>query len=114
MTQAEAAGPRWIIEGVYGWLAEVALPRATSLIWLDLPWEDCRAGLLQRGPWPGVDEAGFAEFLSWAEAYTSRRTSTSRAGHGRFFEAFAGPKTRLDSREGIGRLMAGLAEEKAE
>ena len=31
-----AAHPRWIMEGVYGWLAEVAMPRATALIWLDL------------------------------------------------------------------------------
>ena len=36
--------PLWIIEGVYGWLAEVALPRATALIWLDFPWNLCRAG----------------------------------------------------------------------
>ena len=44
-----AAGDGWVIEGVYGWLAEVALPRADTLIWLDLSWDDCRAGLLARG-----------------------------------------------------------------
>jgi len=32
-----ARQPRWIIEGVYGWLAAAALPFATSLIWLDTP-----------------------------------------------------------------------------
>jgi adenylate kinase family enzyme len=38
----EIAGkPQWIIEGVYGWLAAAALPFATSLIWLDLPWTMC-------------------------------------------------------------------------
>ena len=31
-------------EGVYGWLAEVAVPRATALIWLDIPWDVCREG----------------------------------------------------------------------
>jgi adenylate kinase family enzyme len=41
--------PRWIIEGVFGWLAEVALPKATALIWLDCPWSLCRAGVLVRG-----------------------------------------------------------------
>jgi hypothetical protein len=41
--------PRWIIECVFGWLAEVALPEATALIWLDCPWSLCRAGLLVRG-----------------------------------------------------------------
>ncbi len=75
MTREEAARPRWVIEGVYGWLAEAALPRATALIWLDLPWRECRAGLAARGPWPGVDEAGFVEFLTWAEAYGNRQTS---------------------------------------
>jgi len=38
MTLEVSTQPLWIIEGVYGWLAEVALPRATALIWLDLPW----------------------------------------------------------------------------
>ena len=48
----EIAGkPRWIIEGVYGWLAAAALPFATSLIWLDLPWSMCSEGLSRRGPW---------------------------------------------------------------
>src|SRR5665213_1597808 len=42
---AEAADePRWIIEGVYGWLADAAIPRATGLVWLDLPWSECLAG----------------------------------------------------------------------
>lgn len=31
LTLAEVAKPRWIIEGVYGWLADVALPRASRL-----------------------------------------------------------------------------------
>jgi hypothetical protein len=37
MVADATAESKWIIEGVYGWLAELALPRATSLIWLDLP-----------------------------------------------------------------------------
>src|SRR5438128_2838314 len=38
--------PLWIIEGVYGWLAEVALPRATGLILLDFQRSLCRVGLI--------------------------------------------------------------------
>jgi hypothetical protein len=38
MTLEVSTQPLWIIAGVYGWLAEVALPRATALIWLDFPW----------------------------------------------------------------------------
>src|ERR1700693_3885094 len=51
-----SARPIWIIEGVYGWLAEAVLPRATALIWLDFPWTLCRAGLLARGPRRGATE----------------------------------------------------------
>src|ERR1019366_10250702 len=36
-----ATAAAWIIEGVYGWLAEVALSRATSLVWLDLSLAAC-------------------------------------------------------------------------
>ena len=50
MVAAMAGKPRWIIEGVYGWLAEAALFRATTLIWLDMPWSICRESLAQRGP----------------------------------------------------------------
>jgi adenylate kinase family enzyme len=48
-----ATKPHWIIEGVFGWMAEVALPRVTALIWLDIPWNVCRESLVQRGllPW---------------------------------------------------------------
>ena len=44
-----ASAPRWVIEGVFGWLIDVAIPQATTLIWLDLSWQECRAGLLARG-----------------------------------------------------------------
>jgi hypothetical protein len=45
-----ASKSRWIVEGVYGWLAAAALPFATSLIWLDMPWMVCSEGLSRRGP----------------------------------------------------------------
>ena len=105
---AEAAAPHWIIEGVYGWLAAVAMPRATALVWLDMPWTVCRAGLLERGPWKEVNEAGFAEFLAWAEAYWGRPTSTSFEGHRRLFDDFAGAKARLQSRAEAAEVLARL------
>ncbi len=109
LVRAAASQPRWIIEGVYGWLAECAIPRATALIWLDLPWPDCAAGLKARGPWRGVTEDGFREFLAWAEAYATRQTSTSHAGHRRIFDAFAGPKLQLRSRAAVNGLLAELS-----
>jgi adenylate kinase family enzyme len=96
---AEIAGAgAWVIEGVYGWLAEVALPRARSLVWLDLPWEECRSGLLARGLRRGMTPEDQDALLAWADAYWQRKTSSSFAGHGRIFQGFVGEKTRLRSR----------------
>lgn len=105
---AEAAKPRWIIEGVYGWLADVALPRATALLWLDLPWDECRAGLLARGPRRGADAGAFAELLAWSEAYCTRTTSSSLSGHAARYDAFAGAKWRLTSRGAVAEFTAAL------
>ena len=100
--------PRWIIEGVFGWLADVALPRATGLIWLDVPWRVCRAGLLARGPRRGATSDDTAELMNWAEAYWTRQTPSSFAGHSRIFDDFSGTKFRLTSREQIARLLENL------
>jgi adenylate kinase family enzyme len=94
-----AAEPRWIIEGVYGWLAQVAIPRATGLVWLDLPWDECKASLIARGPRRGGDDAQFGELLAWGEGYSSRTTSSSFEGHRQIFDAFAAAKQRLRSRK---------------
>ena len=101
-----ASKPRWIVEGVYGWLAAAALPFATTLIWLDLPWRECSEGLARRGPWKGATADEHEDFLKWAEAYWQRQTSSSFAGHLALFENFAGPKLRLRSRSEIDTLLA--------
>jgi adenylate kinase family enzyme len=85
MTLEVSAQPLWIIEGVYGSLAEVALPRATALIWLDFPWSICRAGLLARDPRRGATDQDAVELLNWAETYWIRQTTSSFAGHSRMF-----------------------------
>jgi adenylate kinase family enzyme len=96
-----AAQPRWIIEGVFGWLAEVALPSATSLIWLDMPWSICRENLAMRGPWRGATADEHADFLAWAEDYWRRTTSSSFTGHLALFENFHGTRQRFTCRSGI-------------
>src|SRR5215472_16095499 len=100
-----AAAPRWIIEGVYGWLAEIALPKASALVWLDLPWSVCRENLILRGQRRGGKEADFADLLSWAEAYWDRQTSSSFRGHSRIFENFVGTKWKLHNREEVRELL---------
>jgi adenylate kinase family enzyme len=108
MTLEVSAQPFWIIEGVYGWLAEVALPRATALIWLDFPWSLCRAGLLARGPRRGATDQDTLELLKWAETYRNRQTSSSFAGHSRMFNNFLSTKFRLENREQATLLLADL------
>ncbi|HEY8335048.1 MAG TPA: hypothetical protein VIQ05_14750 [Tardiphaga sp.] len=105
MVAALAEKPGWIIEGVYGWLAEAAFPRATSLIWLDMPWSVCRESLALRGPWRGATVEDHGKFLSWAEDYWRRRTSTSYAGHLGLFDGFPGDKLRLRDRSEVGPLL---------
>jgi hypothetical protein len=95
MTLQVSTQPLWIIEGVYGWLADVALPRATALIWLDFPWSLCRAGLLARSPRRGATNQDDVELLKWAETYWNRQTPSSFAGHLRMFANFPGTKFRL-------------------
>jgi adenylate kinase family enzyme len=93
-----STGPAWIIEGVYGWLAEVALLRATDLIWLDLPWAECQDGLLRRGLRRGMTQHDQTELLAWAGAYWTRTSSSSFRGHELLYNGFAGSKRHLKSR----------------
>ena len=95
---AVAATEAWIVEGVYGWLAEVALVRATRLIWLDIPWDACRAGLLARGLRRGMTVTDRDDLLAWARDYWTRTTSSSFTGHERLYRAFAGEKAHLRTR----------------
>jgi adenylate kinase family enzyme len=111
MALEASARPNWIIEGVFGWLAEAVLPRATSLIWLDFPWSLCRDGLLARGPRRGADEQDTKDLLNWAEAYWSRQTSSSFAGHSQMFHQFSGTKFRLEDRDQVLKLVADLTSE---
>ena len=94
---AVAAKPEWIVEGVFGALAEEMLPRATRLIWLDYPWSVIEPLLHKRGPKPGESEAAYFDLLTWAKAYWQRDSSNSFAGHLRLFEMYQGEKHRLTS-----------------
>jgi adenylate kinase family enzyme len=108
LVAALARKPHWIIEGVYGWLAEAACPRASALIWLDMDPDVCRAGLAQRGPWRVATADAHAEFLAWAEAYWQRTTSTSFSGHLALFERISKVKIRLRQRAEVDDLLAAL------
>jgi hypothetical protein len=94
-----ASGESWVIEGVFGWLVDEAVARATTLVWLDPPWSDCKAGLEARGPAASPSEAEYQALLLWAGQYWGRSTSSSHAGHRKIYEAFAGDKVVLRGRQ---------------
>jgi len=100
LTKKAAEQDCWIIEGVYGWMAEQAAPRASFLVWLDIPVGDCLQNLLARGPGEGTPE-NFNALLNWAADYPTRATSSSYSGHKRIFSHFSADRVRLRSRSAI-------------
>jgi hypothetical protein len=107
MVQAKAAEDRWVIEGVYGWLANAALPRATSLIWVDVPIEECIANAKARGLRRGGDEDAFAALIAFIGDYATRTNANSRTAHEQAFSAFANNKVRVATRADMAKLLDG-------
>jgi hypothetical protein len=104
---------RWIVEGVYGDLAERFLGRTQMLVWLALPWSDCARSLLdrenERRPVRTLEnEKSFQALIAYGAEYDVRSNSISRAGHQRPFDAFAGAKFCFTSRTQVDRFLAGL------
>jgi adenylate kinase family enzyme len=93
---------RWLMEGVYGWLADAVLHRATSLIWIDLPEEECVANITARGIQGGGSEETFRELIDWVREYRERENSSnSYTSHKKLFDAFMGNRVLLKSRSEI-------------
>ncbi len=103
-----ASAERWVIEGVYGWLAAIALERATHLLWLNLPWQECEEGLLHRGPSAGAPAGAFGDLLPWAREYYARENAPSQRGHQKLFDSFAGEKLEIRNRADANTLMRRL------
>jgi len=110
MVRMSAAAPHWVIEAVYGWLAQEAVSRATTLIWLNLSWEECEAGLLARGPWPHAPDGAFKALLDWARDYYVRMSPSSRPAHQCIFEAFPGEKIEFQNRAHANTFIESLNE----
>jgi hypothetical protein len=106
MVRMKAAEARWVIEGVYGWLANEALPRATSLIWLDVPIEECINNVKARGLRRGGDEAAFAALIAFIADYQVRTNANSRMAHEQAFNAFAGNKVLITCRGEMAQLLS--------
>ncbi len=84
----------WIVEGVFGELAEMFMVNADQLIWLDLDQAACLTSLRQRGSESSEQldqasaEANFQKLLTWAAAYWQRDDLRSQLGHARLFAQF--------------------------
>jgi adenylate kinase family enzyme len=101
----------WIVEGVFGELAELFLPRTQTLIYLDMDWATCQKGLQSRGSESSrqVDaiaaEENFSKLHSWAEQYWTRTGLCSHAGHFRLFSGFTGLKLRFTNRAEVDEFL---------
>jgi len=94
----------WLVEGVFGHLVDPLLPFSDGLIYMDMPWEECRNNLLNRGSEssrqldPMKAEENFQALLKWASAYETRDSKASKKYHGLLFGRFSGERYVVRSR----------------
>lgn len=98
MARVMAEQERWVIEGVYGWIARELLPRTTTLIWLSVADEVCVANIRQREI---NDDERLIALLEWAGSYRQRDDSSGYTAHQRLFEGFTGGRIQLMDRTEI-------------
>jgi adenylate kinase family enzyme len=92
---------RWVVEGCYADLLELALPAATELFFLNPGVEACVANCRAR-PWEPskypskqAQDENLEFLLDWVRQYESRADEYSLARHRALFDAFAGPKHKI-------------------
>lgn len=108
--EAVVQSDTWLIEGVYGRYIDIALARATLVVWLDLPEEVCIANIRGRGPQLGEGDAAFEELIAWVAGYRVRKNNwNSFEKHLAMFEHYTGPKFRLGSRTAVSEWLANFS-----
>lgn len=107
-------GKNWIVEGVFGELAQEFLVNADQLIWLDLDPESCLNSLRQRGAESSTQldmqsaAENFQKLLTWAAAYWQRDDLRSYRGHAHLLEEFKGKKVHLQTRRAVNQYIDSL------
>ena len=97
----------WVVEGVFGALAEQLIPSADTLLFLDLERSVCESSLHARGSESSKQldveqaEKNFRELLKWASEYTVRESKSSRQFHQQLFSDFQGNKVRFTTRSQV-------------
>lgn len=99
--------PYWIVEGVYGDLAEQYFDKANTLIWIDINWQVCQQRLESRTSNLGrpQTEDGSRQLLAWAYGYYEREDFNSYKGHKSLFERFSGQKHCLQSENQVNEFL---------
>ncbi len=93
-----AAHDRWVIEGCYGKLIEVAAPACDDLIFLNPARASCLANNRLRAlephkyATPEAQDAMLDHLQAWVEGYYERDDAWSLATHRRVFDAHPGMK----------------------
>lgn len=95
----------WVVEGCYADLLEVAISRATEIVFLNPGIETCVENARRR-PWEPhkyatleAQDANLGMLVEWIREYGRRTDECSYAAHRRLFDAYAGPKQELASNE---------------
>lgn len=105
--QTLAQDPEWVVEGVFGALAEQLLDAADTLLFLDLDWSVCRDSLMSRGSESTKQrdamaaEDNFHKLLVWASEYGQRASKGSRQFHRELFERCQSDKRRFTTRQEV-------------
>jgi adenylate kinase family enzyme len=96
---------RWIIEGCYSDLLEIALPFSNEIIFMNLPVESCIENARNR-PWePHKYESERAQdnnlemLIDWISQYSQRNDSFSEVAHKNLYEEYSGKKSMIFSNE---------------
>ncbi|WP_273762600.1 AAA family ATPase [Aeromonas hydrophila] len=102
--QTLAQEPSWVVERVFGALADQLLDAADTLLFLDLDWSVCRDSLQSRGSQSArqrdavAAEENFQQLLVWASEYGQRTSKSSRQYHRELFDRLPNAKHRFTTR----------------
>ena len=100
----------WVVEGVFGGMAEKFTPYADLLIILSIEWEVCRTSMLSRSK-PGQTESSLAELVTWCSEYYSRDNKNSLKHHELLFSEFNHQKMRFETRQEVNSWLTSINKE---
>lgn len=95
------ANDAWVIEGCYSDLLELVSDRASKIIFINLPVEQCVKNAKNRLWEPHkysskqAQDKNLSMLVNWIAAYDSREDTFSKQAHQSLFDQFEGEKTML-------------------